>query len=158
MARIAEQAGVGRATLYKYFPDVETIRLAWHLRQVEAHLAQLVEIRDRSPDPSHRLAAVLEAYAVLSGASRDHHDHDLVALLHRQGQSLDPALHQVHEMVRDLLAEAAQSGDVRDDVPPDELAAYCLHALGPAAGLRTEAAVRRLTEVTIAGLRPPTGS
>lgn len=32
MSRIAEEIGIGRATLYKYFPDVEAILLAWHER------------------------------------------------------------------------------------------------------------------------------
>jgi AcrR family transcriptional regulator len=30
MSDIAEATGIGRATLYKYFPDVETILSAWH--------------------------------------------------------------------------------------------------------------------------------
>jgi AcrR family transcriptional regulator len=38
MSQIAEEAGIGRATLYKYFPDVEAILLAWH----ERHVAGLV--------------------------------------------------------------------------------------------------------------------
>ncbi len=32
MSQIAEETGIGRATLYKYFPDVEAILLAWHER------------------------------------------------------------------------------------------------------------------------------
>src|SRR5262245_17985636 len=40
MAQIAEETGIGRATLYKYFPDVESILLAWHERQIAAHLEQ----------------------------------------------------------------------------------------------------------------------
>ncbi len=153
MSGIAEGAGIGRATLYKYFPDVDAILAAWHARQVKTHLAQLAEIRDRCGDPPRRLATVLEAYAFLSHVSRDEHDRELAALLHRRGQHLDPALRQVHGMLHDLLVEAAQAGGVRDDVPPSELADYCLHALGAAAGLCTRAAVRRLVRVTLAGLR-----
>ncbi|MGH2817757.1 MAG: TetR/AcrR family transcriptional regulator, partial [Actinomycetota bacterium] len=37
MSQIAEETGIGRATLYKYFPDVETILLAWHERQINGH-------------------------------------------------------------------------------------------------------------------------
>ena len=54
-----------------------------------------------------------------------------------------------------LLADAAQNGQLRDDVAPDELATYCLHALGAATGLHSEAAVRRLVSVTLDGLRTP---
>ena len=31
MSDIAEATGIGRATLYKYFPDVEAILNAWHI-------------------------------------------------------------------------------------------------------------------------------
>ncbi|WP_376776163.1 TetR/AcrR family transcriptional regulator [Nonomuraea jabiensis] len=34
MTRIAEKVGIGRATLYKYFPDVEAILTAYHERNV----------------------------------------------------------------------------------------------------------------------------
>jgi AcrR family transcriptional regulator len=50
MSQIAEATGIGRATLYKYFPDVEAILVAWHERQVTAHLAQLAELRDQAGD------------------------------------------------------------------------------------------------------------
>jgi hypothetical protein len=56
--------------------------------------------------------------------------------------------------VRDLLSEAAETGDVRDDLPTDELANYCLHALTAAGTLPSKAAVCRLVTVTLAGLRP----
>jgi AcrR family transcriptional regulator len=153
MSRIAEQAGIGRATLYKYFPDVEAILVAWHERQVEAHLMQLVEIRDRVDGPAERLGAVLEAYAQLSHLSRNRHDREMAALLHRQGQHLALSTQRVRDMVCDLLAEAARTGAVRGDVTPDELADYCLHALGAAAGMDNQAAVQRLLAVTMDGLR-----
>ena len=66
MTGIAEKTGIGRATLYKYFPDVEAILLAWHERQITAHLAHLVEARDHARTPGERLPAVLRAYAVLA--------------------------------------------------------------------------------------------
>src|SRR5215212_6293583 len=62
MSQIAEKTGIGRATLYKYFPDVESILLAWHERHIQWHLERLAGIRDRSGDPRKRLEAVLGAY------------------------------------------------------------------------------------------------
>jgi hypothetical protein len=44
---------------------------------------------------------------------------------------------------------------LRNDVAPDELASYCLHALAAASSLPSKTAVRRLVTVTLAGLRPP---
>src|SRR5262249_13746838 len=63
MSQIAEETGIGRATLYKYFPDVEAILVAWHDRQVSGHLQQLAEVRDQAGHPGQRLAAVLQGYA-----------------------------------------------------------------------------------------------
>ncbi len=154
MSQIAEATGIGRATLYKYFPDVEAILLAWHERQMANHLEELAEVRDQAGDPGERLAAVLEAYALISHESHGHHEPELVAFLHRDDQ-IAGARQQVRDMVRDLLAESAEAGDLRDDVAPDELATYCLHALTAASSLPSKAAVRRLVTVTLAALRPP---
>jgi AcrR family transcriptional regulator len=154
MSQIAEETGIGRATLYKYFKDVEAILLAWHERQITGHLEQLAEIRDQAGDPSERLEAVLEAYALISHETRGHHDTELAAFLHRD-EHLARARQHLVEMIRDLLAEGARSGDIRDDVAPDELASYCLHALAAAGSLPSTAAVRRLVTVTLAGLQPP---
>lgn len=152
MSKIAEQTGIGRATLYKYFPDVDAILRAWHERQIAHHLDHLAEVRDQAgDDPGQRLDAVLAAYAHLT---HHRHDGDLAAMLHR-GEHVAQAHRHLHDFVRDLLAAAAQAGDVRDDIPPDELAGYCLHALGGASALPTGAAVERLLALTLAGLRPP---
>jgi AcrR family transcriptional regulator len=146
--------GIGRATLYKYFPDVEAILHAWHERQITGHLQQLAEVRDQADNPGERLEAVLEGYAHIAHGSHGHHDTELVALLHRD-ERVVRARQRLRAMLRDLLAAAAASGDVRDDVGPDELASFCLHALTAAGGLPSRAAVRRLVAVTLTGLRPP---
>ncbi len=151
MSQIAEETGIGRATLYKYFPDVEAILLAWHERQVTRHLQHLAELADRAGDAGERLGAVLETYALIQHA---HPGSELAAFLHR-GEHVARAQQQLSGFIRDLLAEAAESGSVRDDVAPDELATYCLHALAAAGSVASKAAVRRLVDVTLAGLRPP---
>jgi AcrR family transcriptional regulator len=153
MSQIAEETGIGRATLYKYFPDVEAILLAWHERHVAGHLEHLAVLRDQAGGAAERLEAVLEAYALISH-HREHHGTELAALLHR-GEHVARAQQQLRDMIRNLLIEAAETGHVRDDVAPNELASYCLHALTAASSLPSEAAVRRLVTVTLAGLRPP---
>ncbi|HEX2031853.1 MAG TPA: TetR/AcrR family transcriptional regulator [Actinomycetota bacterium] len=154
MSQIAEGSGIGRATLYKYFADVESILLAWHERHVAGHLRHLAEIRHGARDPRERLEAVLGAYARIVHRAAGQEDADLTAVLHR-GPHVPRAEERLHRMVRDLLGQAARNGEVRDDVPVEELASYCLHALGAARGLRSKAAVRRLVEITLAGLRSP---
>jgi AcrR family transcriptional regulator len=154
MSRIAEETGIGRATLYKYFPDVEAILLGWHERQIANHLARLVEVRDQTADPAKRLPAVLIAYAIMRHESHGHHDPEVSARLHRDDH-VSHADHQLRHLVSSLLADAVAHGAIRDDVPIDELASYCLHALAAATDLSSKAAVRRLVTVTLAGLRPP---
>jgi AcrR family transcriptional regulator len=151
MSRVAEEAGIGRATLYKYFPDVEAILLAWHERHVGGHLEHLAKIRDESGDPRKRLETVLGAYALIE---HKRHASELSALLHR-GEHADRAQQHLTHIIRDLLTEAADTGHIRGDIAPEELAGYCLSALAAANSLPSEAAVRRLVTVTLDGLRPP---
>jgi AcrR family transcriptional regulator len=151
MSQIAKEAGIGRATLYKYFPDVQSILIAWHERHVAAHLDHLAHARDHAGSPAERLEAVLRGFAHITYKRRQ--DGEIAAFVHRD-QHVVQAQQQLHDLVRGAIAESAAIGAVRDDVSPNELADYCMHALGAAGGLPSEAAVRRLVDVTLAGLRP----
>ena len=153
MSQIAEATGIGRATLYKYFPGVEAILHAWHERQIAGHLEQLTTARDQVEGAGERLAAVLETYALISHDSHGHSDTELAAFLHGDDR-VSQAERHLRRMIRDLVVDAAREGDVRDDVDADELASYCLHALSAASGMPSKAAARRLVTVTLAGLRP----
>jgi len=149
MSQIAERTGIGRATLYKYFPDVESILAAWLDRHIARHLDYLAQARDQADGPAERLRAVLEAYALITYERP--HGTELAVVLHR-GDHVTEAEQRLHDLLRDLLAEAAGSGDVRDDIPPGELAGYCFSALAAAGSLPSTAAVRRLVTVTLTGL------
>ncbi|HEU5331587.1 MAG TPA: TetR/AcrR family transcriptional regulator [Actinocrinis sp.] len=151
MSRIAQESGIGRATLYKYFPDIESILAAWHERHIAGHLRHLAEISEQSADPGRRLEAVLRRYAAISQEHRD--DSELASLLH-QGEHAIRAQRHLHEFVTALVSDAAKRGEIRDDVPPGELATYCLHALTAASSMPTKAALGRLIAVTLGALRP----
>lgn len=150
MSEIAAETGIGRATLYKYFGDVETILAAWHERQVRGHLEQLTGLRDRAGDARDRLEAVLEAYALMS---LEHHTTELATILHR-GEHVARAHQELHALVRELVSAGVREGLFRDDVAADELATYCLHALTAATRVPSKAAVRRLVKVILGALRP----
>ncbi|TIS81255.1 MAG: helix-turn-helix transcriptional regulator, partial [Mesorhizobium sp.] len=79
MARIAKETGIGRATLYKYFSEVEQILVAWHAREVSTHLAALDQAGAKGAGPLAALEAVLLAYAE---NARRGHGHASAALLH----------------------------------------------------------------------------
>jgi AcrR family transcriptional regulator len=81
MSQVAEEPGIGRATLYKYFPDVEAILLAWHERHVAAHLEYLSGFANQPGVTAWaRLVAVLDAYALIR---HQHHDTGVAAFVHQ---------------------------------------------------------------------------
>ena len=149
MSQIAEEAGIGRATLYKYFPDVDAILLAWHERHIAAHLEHLAAVAARPGTAVERLEAVLQGYALIQ---HKRHVSELSALLHRD-EHVATAERHLLDLMRNLLAEAAAAGAIRIDLAPAELATYCLFALSAARRASSEAAVRRLVALTISGLQ-----
>jgi AcrR family transcriptional regulator len=151
MSQIAERAGIGRATLYKYFPDVDAILREWHASQVDSHLTHLAKIRDAAGDPKDRLVVVLTAYAHIVQRTRSH-DSELVKFLHPD-RVVSDAQGQLHDMIEQLITEGVRAGQLRDDVEPAELANYCLHALTGAATLTGDVAIERLVNVILDGLR-----
>ena len=154
MSQIAAATGIGRATLYKYFPDVEAILAAWHERKIAAHLGQLADVAAHPTDgPGARLEAVLRAYARIAHERHERHDTELGALLHK-GEQVTRAQAHLRDFITRLIADGAKAGELRSDVAPGELAEYCLYALAAAGGLPSQAAVDRLVAVTLTGLRP----
>ena len=153
MSAVAERTGIGRATLYKYFPDVEAVVSAWHERQVHQHLETLGALHAEHADPGARLAAMLEAYALAVNEASGHADWALAGLLHQGAHVAEAEVHLRH-MMGAQMQEAAASGAVRRDVPADELVSYALTALSAASRLPSKTAVKRLVAVTLSGLRP----
>jgi AcrR family transcriptional regulator len=148
MSRIAAEAGIGRATLYKYFSDVESILAVWHQRQVSAHLAQLAELRARAPSPLAGLEAILLAYA---GQARQGHDHALSAALHAMPH-MEHAHRALNEFVAVVAAEAVAAGELDAAASPGELARFALAAVSAGGRDATKSAVRRLVCMILRGM------
>jgi AcrR family transcriptional regulator len=151
MSQIAEETGIGRATLYKYFADVESILFAWHEEQITSHFQELEEVRTRGGTALERLRGVLERFARISHQARGHNDSELARFLGRD-EHVANAQDRVRRLIAELIAEGVNAGELRDDVPSEELATYCVEALRAAASVRSRAAVRRLVDVTVSGL------
>src|SRR5205823_6373139 len=98
---------------------------------------QLVEVRDQADDPKERLEAVLTAYAELRHKAHGHGGTDVAVRIHRDDHVAHAEDHLRH-MFRALITDAARSGNIRDDVPADELASYCLNALASASDLSSK--------------------
>lgn len=155
MSAIAERAGIGRATLYKYFPDVEAILVAWHTRDFSQQLQQLQELAERDdvtlPDVAHFIRM-----------QRRHHTQqqaeDLVGTLAHTIAGFDHAVEDlVHREVTaaltTLVARLAADGQVRRDLDPATMAFWIFHAAHAPADL-DEVSLERLL---LDSLAPPTG-
>ncbi|MBH0781881.1 TetR/AcrR family transcriptional regulator, partial [Nocardia bovistercoris] len=109
MTQVAEATGIGRATLYKYFPDVESIVHAWHERRIGGHLHQLRAVAGGDGDITRRLSKVLSTYAMIDFS---HHGGDLAPVLHQGGHAVHAQRHLL-ELVRELMVEGVDAGIVR---------------------------------------------
>lgn len=150
MSDVATAAGIGRATLYKYFASVEVILVAWHEKQIQAHLTELRAAAERGSTPAAQLTAALGTYAHIC---HRHHGTDLAAAVHHRPHMHTPRA-ELHAFITDLIATAANTHQVRRDVPPAELATYALAAVGAANELGSNAAVDRLVQTVTTGMAP----
>ena len=114
------------------------------------NLAQLAATREQPGDSAERLRDVLAAYGRICQQRRQH-GADVTAALHRDDPA-DDRQSQLIAIFASLLTEAAAAGAVRRDVPPDELAAYCISPLETAGTTATSAGVARLVDVVWSGL------
>jgi AcrR family transcriptional regulator len=151
MSQVAGAAGIGRATLYKYFSDVESILVAHHARHVEDHLRTLEDLRGKTQPPGARLVAVAEEYASICFQRGHHSSADIRSLVHR-GPEVADVERRLHGVFTDLIAQAAAEHLVRSDLGAEELAVYCRRALEAAGEMKDLAGVARLTRVVLDGL------
>jgi AcrR family transcriptional regulator len=150
MSEVANEAGIGRATLYKYFASVDAILVAWHETQVANHMRELSGSAAKVDDPADRVRAVLQRYAEIC---HEHLGSEIAAAVHHGEHMGGPRAH-LTEFLSDLLADASVAGRLRDDVPPAELAAFALAATEAARHAGSKAAVDRLVGVIFSALEP----
>ena len=154
MSDIARAAGISRATLYKYYDDLDAVLEAWHRRVVDSHIASLEAVAHQHSDIASRVHAVLREYAALAA----HRPPGPVAAGLHSSPAMEDSSGRLHELFVRLLSEAADVSMVTRRLPSAELATYCEHALSAAAELPSLEAVDRLVELVLASLVPATDS
>jgi AcrR family transcriptional regulator len=148
MSAVAERAGIGRATLYKYFPDVEAILVAWHTRDFAEHLHRLKALCENDD-------VTLEDLAEFVRAQRRRHpprtgSDVLGALAHTlappESAIEDTIEPEITAVLTDLLTRLARRKEVRRDHDPEVLARWLLHAVHAPGGLDDQAVSQLLVD------------
>lgn len=142
MSAIATEAGIGRATLYRYVKDADAALALWQEHGVALHLRQLEDLA-ATTDPDRRLTAVLERYAL----NRQHQHGPAYTGLSHSEILLDSARGKVRELFSELLHAELERGSLRTDMPSDHLASYAVAALEAAAGMPSADAARELARL-----------
>jgi AcrR family transcriptional regulator len=150
MSAVAERAGIGRATLYKYFSGPDEVLIAWHNDSVERHVDALRSTA-AEPDPWRRLRRLLETFVDLRGQQLGG---EAMLLLHRSAR-VQHAAGTVRVLLADAISACVDTNAARSDVPAGELANFCIHALTAAREAGTKAERARLIAVTLDALRAP---
>jgi AcrR family transcriptional regulator len=148
MSAIAEAAGIGRATLYRYAKDTDAALALWQAYGIEHHLEQLRKIAVEAA-PDARLPLVLEQYAL--NRQRRHGPAGL-DLVHPRAV-IDPARSQVTVLLTQLIDEERSAGRLPDGTPADELAAFAIAALEAAADAASPAAAKRVAHLVLVARR-----
>lgn len=153
MSAIAERAGIGRATLYKYFPDVESILVAWHSREFAEHLQRLKTLSERETVTIDDLAGFVRAQR---HDNAQHDGEELVGALARTVAGLDRTVEdvvrdQVVALMTDLVTKLITSKQIRADIDPDVLARWLFHTIHAPPELEDDA----VAELVIASLGNP---
>jgi|LULQ01.1.fsa_nt_gb AcrR family transcriptional regulator len=146
---IAKAAGVGRATLYRNFPDRDSLALAVFERNVQGYEAMLADVS--GPDGFERVLRVVMAdvanfAAVGAAMTSKSARRDVFAVRDRVIASLLP------------LARMAQSlGHLREDITADDLSLIIAASAGGIAPLppdRRQEAAERMYTLLLEGLKP----
>lgn len=147
--QIAEEAGVGRATLYRNFADRSELALAVFLKQIDG-LAANTETFKNDPDAFIRfleqMTAMMLASAGLASAIRDLKDEALAPI--RQGLKKAGA---------EALAVSQAAGTIRADLTVEDIRVIALMLGAPARTVRAQdraALSHRSLELVLDAVRP----
>lgn len=145
MSAVAERVGIGRATLYNYFRDVDQILATYVVGQYDRQHAVLDERLADVDDPLEELRISLEL-VIGYFATAEHRDASPIGIdTFGPGsqERVDDAQRAFRDRLAVLLARATAAGLLRDDLDP----AFAADALNHLLAAGREAAMR--------GDRPP---
>jgi AcrR family transcriptional regulator len=148
---VARAAGVGIGTLYRHFPTREALFEAVYRREVQ-HLADLAEQLKEEAHPvdalRHWMRSNVKFVATKKGMSSA-----LALAAYKNSELFAASFDQLTQAVGELLGRAIATGEIRDDISPEDLlrALVGMCYMHDQPGWQTS--VLRLVDVFIDGLR-----
>jgi AcrR family transcriptional regulator len=129
--RVVEKVGVARGTFYFHFPSKEHVLLEVQRRQ-EASIVERfgAAFRERPGSVRDFLLSVVEA--MISQAQtigEPELGREVLAMYVRQPRVVDVSSYPLVVAIVDYFAEAAERGEVRSDIPPEEITRIILTSL-----------------------------
>lgn len=122
MAALAQRAGIGRATVYKYFPDVEHALLAHVEREIDECRSALLAVLAGETDPVARLRGCIEALLAYFASQR----HRLGWVTLEQADLSSAAVSRLRTLMVNLpqpfvdtIAAGVANGGLRPDLRPE---------------------------------------
>lgn len=148
MSSVATRTGITRATLYKYFPDVESIFVEWHRRTLEHHVAHVDGIVRSPGDAAARLRAILEFFAMTAFR---HHGSRFAEVLHSREHAV-AAENRLLGILEQVIEEGIDALEFRKDLWPREVAVFLHGSLSGVHRLPDEVAVRRVVDLAVGSI------
>jgi AcrR family transcriptional regulator len=148
---VARAAGVGIGTLYRHFPTREALFEAVYRREVQ-QLADLAERLKQEPQPIDALRQWMRSN-VKFVATKKGMSAALALAAYKNSELFSYSFDQLTRAVRALLERAVATGEIRDDISPEDLlrALVGMCYMHDQPGWQTS--VLRLVDVFVDGLR-----
>jgi AcrR family transcriptional regulator len=148
---VARQAGVGIGTLYRHFPTREALFVAVYRREVQqlVDLAEQLKAEAAPVDALRRwMRANVEFVATKKGMSAA-----LALAAHGSSELAAYTLDRLSRALGDLLQRAVETGEMRDDISPEDLLRALVGMCYTHDKPGWQANVLRLVDVFVDGLR-----
>ncbi len=150
LEKIAHEAGVGIATLYRHFPNRQTLARAVYERVFAAEVEPLLTRLDGTSAPREILLDVTERIADIL-----HRERGLVASIGNLAEVTAHLLARHAESFTQLVARAQKAGNLRSDVAADDVPDLVAMFAAGTAVLDADAGTRRrYLGVLLDGLNP----
>ena len=149
---VAEQAGVGIATLYRRFPTRDDLIAACFERRI-AEYARAAEEALEAPDGWTGLCAYVERVCAMQAADRGLTD--VLTRTFPNAQRLEAHRARGYELIVQLIERAQREGSLRADAVPEDLVLLLMANAGvvQGAGAAAPDAWRRFVGLMLDGLR-----